>query len=245
MRTALLAFAIAAIVAGIGAVVADEPSQKEQPNKEEESVFREEIADELQAKIEKLLDKIRDEEKVTEGLEERIDEIVAKLGDLSLHHVEYFEDDPGERVEVKLSVDDVAYRELFEIGKKALPRLVVYLSDDSPLQSRTVRRRVIALVQRLAAGPTRRTVRDPLPDNDMIPIFLRSIEDRDEDVRWQSAIALGLFEDESVAPALASMLNDDSRHVKVAVYEGLIRLGKESLVPKQYLEEKKTSGEVE
>jgi len=245
MKTALLAFAMAAIAAGIGAVVADELSQKEEPNNEEESVFREEIPEGLQAKIQRLLEKIRDEEKVTEEMEERIDELVAKLGDLSLHHVEYFEEDPGERVEVKLTVDQVAYRELFGIGVKAVPRLVHYLSVDGTKESARTRRRVIVLVRTVLLGPVNWRQQAPPPDEKYLPVFLRSLRDRDEEVRRYSATALGLFEDSSVVPFLAGMRDDPSRHVRVAVYNALIKLGKESLVPEEYLEHKRQAKWIE
>ncbi len=174
-----------------------------------ESIYLRKVPQALQQEVESLLDNIGRLHPVDDEQRQQIESLVPKLRDFSLDHTRTA---GGETRRV--SVHDAAIAELVRIGKKAVPILARYLTDER----RSMRRWVLSVVKGISMGPGPSGPRTMPKHKEFAPLFLRSLRDRHEKVRRDAIRWLSRLNDNDIVAEIAAMRDDPSEKVRTYTY---------------------------
>ena len=183
---------------------------------------------------------LREAERRTERLKQKItvpidgatrEKIKQLTDDLAREHE--FTDVNGK----KYVVSTVAIWELRKIGEAALPQLIDTARDHNDPTVRQYSLGVISYIYKDQKGDVM----------DVVPVFVRSFWDKEKVVRETAVVVIasmarGFFRQKrekeltQLIPYLVKSLHDQDEFVQATAAEGLYRIGKKGLVPKELIE---------
>jgi len=198
---------------------------------QERSVFSTDLDPEVEAAVQKL------KEKTQVPIDEETRRKIAHLvRDLSRRY------ESADTEVVIPSVDAAAARQLEALGAPAIP----YLIDAAGMEQAPIARQyALAIVQRLAQKT------DTLLE--FVPVFVRSMSDRDSAVRGAAIAQIGISAREfhrngqsekldALIPYLVKGFSDDEETVHLHAASCLIQIGRKDLVPQKWIEDGRVGG---